>query len=524
MKFEIATYTRQSFSMVNIEHPGEDILVYETSGYSSTVPGASSDMPNNGGKKVQLFDEVNDFIQTKITKEKQLELYILYDRINNLFSDSIVSRRKGGATGEMFDRTLSDLVRRIYNIVKFNDLRDYITTLFKARKIDIPSDIADSYQTEDKLTPRYVDCTYLTEDYLDLVTMCLGVRFMIPIWGRYMPLKKYDDKSAMKEYHSFQLLMGSSFYKAPCFSRLDVYVRGGLEDRNDLGVVLSNLSAEEIPLFLMSITIVRKLSVASLTSEDGKHHLIRMMYHYIDSKSKNLGTTLGNAVEAKRRGRSEYDGEDNSSVWDKYKMREMIPAGDLAVTEVFLNNHTGDNPDKTQLCHSYITDGIKFNPRECQIALATWVIGTEIPGNAVPLFDRAVLKRVFAIVQSQLWEWGFNELAILLTAMPVPLDPGEVLGSIGRRMLTDDRIEKLKQVYPYLLIVNNHDPFGHEENVGIRSVERMAAMFYEHEWSVSCPIELAQTVSGLDKINIFEAPNNLRNTLADLLIKLDTRH
>ena len=119
---------------------------------------------------------------------------------------------------------------------------------------------------------------------------------------------------------------------------------------------------------------------------------------------------------------------------------------------------------------------------------------------------------------------GINELAILLTAMPVPLDPGEVLGSMGRRMLTDERIEKLKQVYPYLLIVNNHDPFGHEENVGIRSVERMSAMFYEHEWSVSCPIELAQTVSGLDKINIFEAPNNLRNTLADLLIKLDTRH
>lgn len=523
MKFEIATYTRQSFSMVNIVHPDEEILVFETSGYSSTVPGAAVELPE-GGKEVRLFKEVNDFIQTHLTADEQTELYILYDRINNLFIDSIVSRRKGGTSGEMFDRTLSNLVRRIYVIVKFKDLREYITELFKNKVIDIPPDIADTYQTEDKLTPRYMDCTYLTEDYLDLVAMCLGMRFMIPIWGRYMPLKKYDDKSAMKEYHSFQLLMGSSFYKAPCFSRLDTYVRGGLEEKNDLGVVLSNLSSEEVPIFLMAITTVRKLSVESLTSNDNRHHLIRTMYHYILSKSKNLGTTLGNAVEAKRRGRSEYDGEDNSSVWDKYKMREMIPAGDLAVTEVFLNSHSGDNSEKTEECFSYLMDGIKFNPKECQISLATWVIGTEIPGNAVPLLDRTVLKRVFAIVQSQLWEWGFNDLAILLSAMPVPLDSGEILGSIGRRTLSEDRVEKLTQVYPYLLTVNTHDLFGHEENVGIRSIERMAAMFYEHEWSVSCPNSLAASVSGLDKINIFEAPNNLRNSLADLLIKLDTRH
>lgn len=523
MKFIIETYTKQSFSMVRIEHPDEDPLIYETSGYSSTTPGAGVELPG-GGRGLQIFDEINDFIKTKLPEEKQLDLYILYDRINNLFTDSIVARRKGGTTGEMFDKTLTDLIRRIYLIVKHADLRDYVNELYKSRKIEIPPDIADTYQTEDRLTPRYVDCTYLTDDYLDLVTMALGLRFMIPIWGRYMPLKKYDNNSAMKEYYSFQLLMNSSFYKAPCFNRLDVYVRGGLEERNDLGVVLSNLSAEEVPLFLMSITVVRKITVASLSHHGIKDHLIRMMYHYIDSKSKNLGTTLGNAVEAKRRGRSEYDGEDNSSVWDKYKMREMIPAGDLAVTEVFLNTYDGDDPEKTDICDRFISDGIKFQPSECQIQIATWIIGTQIPGNAVPLFDLRTLKRVFAIVQSQLWSWGFNELAILVTAQPVPLDPGEVLGSVGRRTLTDDRITRLREIYPYLLTTNNVDIFGHEQNVGIRSVERTASMFYEHEWSVACPDELAKTVDGLSQINIFEAPNHLRNLLADLLIKLDTIH
>lgn len=523
MQFIIETYTKRSFSMVRIEHPDEDPLIYETSGYSSTTPGAGVDLPE-GGKELHLFDEINDFIKTRISVEKQLDLYILYDRINNLFSDSIVTRRKGGTSGEMFDRTLSDLVRRIFIIIKHADLRDYVNELHRDRKIHIPPDIADTYQTEDRLTPRYIDCTYLTDDYLDLVAMSLGLRVMIPIWGRYMPLKKYDNNSAMKEYYSFQLLMGSSFYKATCFSRLDTYVRGGLEERNDLGVVLSNLSAEEVPLFLMAITVVRKITVASLTHNVAKDHLIRMMYHYIDSKSKNLGTTLGNAVEAKRKGRTEYDGEDNSSVWDKYKMREMIPAGDLAVTEVFLNTYEGDDADKTDMCHKFLMDGVKFSPSECQIQVATWVIGTQIPGNAVPLFDLSVLKRVFAIVQAQLWSWGFNELAILVTAQMVPLDSGEVLSAVGRRGLSPDRIEQLNQVYPYLLTTNSVDVFGNEQNVGIRSVERTASMFYEHEWSVACPDALANTVDGLGQINIFEAPVNLRNLLADLLIKLDTVH
>lgn len=527
MEIEIVNHTNKSFSTVKVDHPGETCIIYDASGYSSTTPGAMKRV--RGEDRVELFGELNEFIRTRLSEDDQLKLFIIYDRINNLFNDDVSFRKKGGGSAEKFERTLARLCCDIYNIVLWKDLLEFIEEKVKNGDLLIPADIHYEHRTEDRLTPRYVDCTYLTPDYIQLMAMILGYRFIIPVWGRYMPLKRYDDQSSMKEYHCFQLIMGSKFYKAPCFARLETYVRGGMDEKDDMGVILAGLSSEEIPIFLMAITSVRKLAVASLSADDDRKHLIRMLYHYVKNKAINLGSTLGYNVRAKLPDSIDRDHEDNSSTLDVYKMREEIPVGDLAVIETYINKYMvdgitayGAEIDKSKVaeCLAVIEENAVFRPAESQIILATWIVGVQVSGNAVPLLAKKELMRVFAVAQTVLWGWGLNELAVLLTAKEVPLDPGERLSRVKIRSISEDRMDKLREIYPHALNVNEHREYGTITNAGERSVERLAVMFRRNEWKADCPKELANSFENTGVVSIFEASPDARDQLADVLINL----
>ena len=148
----------------------------------------------------------------------------------------------------------------------------------------------------------------------------------------------------------------------------------------------------------MAITSVRKLAVASLSADDDRKHLIRMLYHYVKNKAINLGSTLGYNVRAKLPDSIDRDHEDNSSTLDVYKMREEIPVGDLAVIETYINKYMvdgitayGAEIDKTKVaeCLAVIEENAVFRPAESQIILATWIVGVQVSGNAVPLLAKA---------------------------------------------------------------------------------------------------------------------------------------
>ncbi len=538
MQFKILNHTSKSFSIIELTSPNEDgtenSIVFDVSGYSSTTPGAVR-KGSDGIDKVVLFPEVNSFMAENLNIEEQNKLFIIYERIDNLFNDDYDFRKQGGGGGMRFDKQLSKLCCEIYDIIDFNKLLAYVKTKVADGTLRIPADIHPEHRTEDRLTPRYVDCTYLTPDYHELIAMCLGLRFMIPVWGRYMPLLRQADQSSMKEYRSYQLIMGSKFHRASCFSRLERYVCGNMDVRDDLGVILAGLSSEEIPIFLMAISTVRKLAVASLSAEDDRKHLIRMLYHYVKNKAINLSKSLGHTVRGKLPQSEDRDIEDNSSVLDIYKMREEVPVGDLAVIETYLLKYADEGlsiygsdvkPALVQQCQNNLLRTKNFSPSEAQLRLVTWIVSVLVPGNTVPLFGKDtvngtdVLKKTFAITQAVLWSWGMYELAILVTARIVPLEQDERFAKSFRKQLSEDRVATFNEIYPHEYDTDDRDEFGHITNVGVRSVERLSSFIYRNDWEVNCPKNLAKKFENSDIVSVFEASPDMRNQLADVLIKL----
>lgn len=554
MELVISGYTKASFSLVSVKHKDEDELVFSAKGYSNAKPGAmKEDETSATGQRVSLFDEINEFV-SRLSKEDQEKLYQYYCRIDNIFTEFGKTTAETVATAEtisnsrMLNELLSDAIKDIYDIVLFEDLREYVVT---NRKLKIPPDLMDSYATSDKVTPRYMQRTYLRNEYIDLVSVALGLRLMIPVWGRFLPISGKEDRVSMKELHAYQLLSKSKIYKATgvispasrwfgeildgeepnltVFSRLETYLAANLkEEEYELAVSFKHLSSEEVPEYLMAQGLVRKAAVAPLSVEYGEQHMMKIIFNYCCSNNNRKPTVFGGNIKQKVDVETQLD--DNSSVLCVYKMKEQVSAGDLMICQKYVMRYLNAartiepnlSEERIEACVKATLAIDRFIPTESQTTLCVWIMSTVIAGCIVEIYDRKEPLLVsMAIAQAVLWEWDLPQLAILLTAKKIPLAEGEILGHVPRTPVSDTNQALLGVVNPYEYTDNRGNEVAMSSNTAMRGIERISQEFFKSEWEPRCCKELAASYYRSDKTRRVEVSPDFRDQAAQLLVKLN---
>ena len=522
MQLHISAHTKRSFSGVTVTHPGENDIVFSASGYASTKPGAVTQVEEDVFR-VDLFGEVNEFI-AKLPLEKQLALYECYARLDSIFQVSGFDP-VDKTSGDNLDKMLIQEINRIYEIIRFEDLRDYV---MGNTKIRLPPELSDEYVTSDKITPLYMQRTYRLSEYIDLVAQAMGLRFMIPVWGPYLPLAAKEWSQAMKEYYAFQLIMESRLYQSPVFERLEVYVRANLnEEEQDLSIHLKFLSSEEVPTYLIALAAIRKLSVAQLSAESDRDHLMKIIYNYILGDNTRIPATIGVKVTPKK-GPGEVNMDDNSSVWCIFKMKEQLAVGDLVLFQIYVTDYVkaalAIEPEidvaRVEECVTRALALQNFNPREAQIGLCMQVMATVVPGCVIEMFDRATLMTSMGIAQAVLWHWNLPELAILMTAMPIELEEDEIMSPTAYAGLSEESLAALQAIYPYDLPEQRHNDQHVSPNAGVRGIETLVTDLYRNYWEPTAPRSLLASYSKA-AVREMEVSSNIRDQLATLLIKLD---
>lgn len=524
MNIEICGYTKRSFSAVSISHGNEHTLVMSAAGYSTTKPGAVR-LGDDDVLHVSLFDEVNEFIG-KMSKVDQQALYECYARVDGIFTAEEFTLGGQNALNLKLDVLLTDIVNSIYSIIKFDDLRNYIVG---KPKLKLPPELSDTYVTDDKITPLYMQRTYLLSEYIDLVALTFGLRFMIPIWGQYLPISSKEHGSTMMEYYAFQLIAESTFFQADAFHRMETYIRANLpeEASTDMGVLLKFLSSEEIPTYLIALATIRKLSVAPLSADNNDtDHLMKIIYNYAFGNNKQLAGALGSKVTSKTNPGESLD--DNSSVWGVFKMKEQISKGELVMFQIYVMNFVkcaqaiepDINPDIVERC---VTRALKlqdFNPSESQIGLIVWTLSPVVPGCVIEMFDRQTLFTAMGLAQAILWHWGLIQLAALLTARRIELEEGEIMAPVPYGGVSRKNLEALEIVYPYSLPVSRNGDHLTEPNPGLRGIECIVSDMFKNYWEPTCIAKLAKAAD-CDVIRQIEVSSDVRDQLATLLIKLN---
>lgn len=492
-------------------------------GYASTKPGAVA-IGDDDVARVSLFTELNEFV-AKMKKDAQKALYECYARADSIFQMEEFSLGTQGVSSRNLDKLLTEVVNDIYKIVKFEDLRDYVVG---NTKLKLPTELYNDYVTEDKITPLYKQRTYLLPEYIDLVALAFGLRFMIPIWGQYLPISAKEHGSHMMEYYAFQLLTASDFYQCPAFFRLDTYIRANLAEGEsiDMGVLLKFLSSEEVPTYLIALSAIRKLSVAPLSAENERDHLMKIIYNYALGNNNQLAGSLGSKVTDKPDPGETLD--DNSSVWCTYKMKEQIPAGDLIMFQLYVNNfipcaqaiEPDINPDRVTDCVERALKLQDFNPTDSQIGLVVWAMSPVVPGCVVEMFDRQTLFTAIGISQAILWHWGLTQLAVLLTARRIELEPGEIMAPVPYGGVSNQNMQLLETIYPYSLPEGRGGDMITEPNPGLRGIESVVGDLFKNYWEPTCVKALAKAAQ-CDVIRQVEVSSDIRDQLASLLIRLN---
>jgi hypothetical protein len=515
MEFKIASHTTRSFSTVAVCHKDEPEYTISCRGYSSAKPGAKRD-----DGELEIFEEINDFIAT-LSEAKQEKLFNLYGRLESAIASY------GDPTLKEDTRltdVLDDIAVKIYEIVKFEDLRAFITTY---RKITFPSELTVGYETTDKITHSFKQKTYLKDEYMDLTAVILGLRCMIPIWGSFLPISKVEDGSKWKEYRAYALLDNTSIKATPVFDRLETYIKANTKEEDyELAVVFNHLSGEEIPAYLMALAVIRKLSVAPLSHVNPSDHLMKVVYNYVCSPKNKTQNIFGDNIKRKTDDEGMAN-DSNGSVWDIFKMKESISTGELVIFEDYVNNFMeaaqaidGDvDIDRLKECVKYATAISNYDYKDSQITITIWVLSTVIAPCVVEMFDRKTLLTGTGIAQAILWKWGFVQLAALLTAEPIKLEKGQIHSVPPRVDINDENMRRLDIIYPYTL--PDSGKLGISTNVGVRDIEIVALELLGSSWQPRCSVALASECDRADIHRQIDPTPDLRDELAELLCDLD---
>jgi hypothetical protein len=550
MELVITGFTKSSFSLVSIRHGTEEELTFSAKGYSTAKPGAmKEDDTSETGVRVELFEEINEFLQ-KLTKDQQDTMYEIYYRIDEIFSQfgTTEMSAEGVSSSKLLAELLSEQVARIYEIVKFEDLREFVVF---SRKFKIPADLMDSYATADKVTPRYMQRTYLRNEYIDLVAVALGLRLMIPVWGRYLPISGKEDRISMKELNAYKLLAKSSIYRAQgiispdsrwfgdvlddeepnlsVFARLETYLAANLkEEEYELAVSFKHLSSDEVPEYLMAQGLIRKAAVAPLSPEHDKQHMMKIIFNYCCSNNNRKPSVFGSNIKPKVDAETALD--DNSSVLCVYKMKEQVSAGDLMISQKYVMRYINAaqtiepnlSKERIEMCVSSTMAIDRFIPTEAQTTLCIWIMSTVIAGCIVEVYDRKEPLLVsMGIAQAVLWEWGLPQLAILLTAKKIELADGEMLMGVTRLPVSNANIQTLQAISPYDYTDSKGSDVTLAVNTAVRGIDMVANEFIKNEWEPRCCKELAASYYRSDKTKRIEVSPDFRDQCAQLLIKLN---
>lgn len=509
MKFEVAEYSNNgnSIQTMRLLHRNEEVI-WPVPGYKSA----------SIAYKETLFDDVNLLIE-KLDDKTQNKLWDIYMEVRETLknvNDPVELHEK-----------LRGHVATIYEVVNYLTVRSMVYRTL-GEMVILPPNLKTEYTDNDRQTRHFEHRTYLREDYIDLAILVLAFRFMIPIWGVYITMVTDINGNIFKEEKGLDLINGTPLAEWAPMKRLRSYVEFSIDDnRIGLSVLFGCLSTSEVPRHLTALAVVRKLAVAPLKARVDSDNLIKILYNLVKGTNDRMDSRFGGTIGTKKLIKENGD-EDNSSVWDMYKINMDVPDGDKALIEVFCKNipliveKIAPNIDqrKVDLCLESVKSLGDLEDYPHQEAMCMWVIGQIIPPEGVGALKKVQLLDIMAVTQAVLWDLGLIELAILVTASRVELDADSMYSPGDLSKVDKQLLERLNVLYPYWRQETGKLDPNKRTNIAVNAINQIAKETNVSEWSPNAPSELVKEFPPLAYNKTWALSGDFKSQLATMILAL----
>ena len=465
-----------------------------------------------------IFDDINNYWKY-IQPHIQDSIFDIYSRIRTAYNDIW--------DNDVLTAKLYILTMELYNLHQIQDIHHWVW--FHGNSL-VPEGVFENF-TEAHETTYSRDRTYLKEDYRWLVSLSIALRVAVPIWGEYISRTKKNN-TVFKEYFAFQLLKHSSIFNSEPMERLRVYINGSLPpDKAKSSAVFGGVGTEEFPTWVLGLVAVRRLSIGDTRGIDPTSSLVTFIYKFLNQKIKSNDNSFIGRVNDKTIEGQVKEGENNLSKLEGYKIKQEIPAGDIAIISYYL-----EDPIKIalELCpdidikivNDCLTSSQVLGNHQIwkpQVSLVQWILKPLVPPRAILHISKAQVIMTIGLTQAILWHMGHYELSGLTSALAQSNEEEmSIIGTDSRARITKDQLEVLEKLYPY-----TRKPVGKQKNPkrtnpAVEAIESIASMFSENDWILTARKDMSDKLTNNAGIH-YSVPSNIKILLANLAIQLGSR-
>lgn len=500
-------------SQVNIDHEGVT-LVFSIKIYDRTKITSST---NNN-----LFKEINRYI-AYLPANRQREIFTSYQKISEIMAP--------GSSYEMSLPWLTAEVNKIYQYLFIDELEKWLSL---QRDIRYPTTAVDKV-SEDLDKQK----TYTRQDYFQLVVLTIGLRMMIPIWGEYQSYIKMSSGTQWKELVAMRIFTKSDLHKYPAVQRLRVYCESFIEsdDKHISSAAFSGLSSSELPDWLLSGAIIKRLTVASIDDNIDKGGLVKNIYGHVTNALNGIDDNFGNV---KPKNNSDLDDEDSSNL-EKSRPKQMSTTGEIEGGKFYFAQRTVDpnfpvvedavfqanrlDPtvpvELVMDCFNHNLYNHKHNEVTIpMLYLAKYIYYDIAEEEAIDELNLVTINvTIFSVCQALCIHWGFLNAALMFNAVPLLAGSNLIEGSADLKRPQTVTANQLIELLPFKMVVNSSNE--RQKNVATKALSLIKDIFPHCQWEVYLPPALQEKVGPqFARKVIVDTPQLLLEEMAQILIKL----
>jgi len=471
-------------------------------------------------EKFDIFEQINAY-WAYLPIQKQANIFASYKNIKNIF-DMVWDTTE--LTKQLYV-TVADLFSH-HELADIKHWIDFHSNLILPNKLE--ETFKDSHENQGTR-----ERTYLKDDYKWLLSLSVALRIMIPIWGEFIARTKKETGTVFKEYYAFKLLAYTNIARSEPMERLRVYVEHSLPaEKSKSAAILGGISSEDFPTWILALVVVRRLAIGDVRGIIPNSSLITYIYKFIGGKVKGHDSSFIGSVKDKIIDGSGQDSENNLSRLEGYKIKQEIPAGDIAIISFYLKDTDALArkvcPDiDLELVRACVASAQNLETEQIwspQITLIQWVLKTVIPPRGMLYINKQLSLKAMGVASALLWHKKHYELAGLISAIEYDnKDELMLAGSDSRARIAKDQLEVLDVYYPF-----SRKPVGKQRvvkrvNPAVESIDLVSTQFSEHEWRFTLPDMFVAKVTGNANNRRLIIPYDIKVKLAALVIALASR-
>jgi hypothetical protein len=516
MHINVSEFAEQGFKAITISKGlgDKDKMVWDTRTYGRASRTKGLEATTDPFKDA-IFREINAFIAT-LPGARQQRIWDAYVEIYELFNESYEMIALGNR--------LQNAVAKIYAEIPYEELYAWAET---SPMIHIPHNLKTAYGENDP-----VDMTYLRQDYFDLAVLSIAARPMVPIWGEYIPRIKDDVDNTFKEYVAVKLLNKTYIPNCPPYHRLLRYIEASISHRAKeatlFSAMLAGLSSSNMPEWLLANTLVRRTSMVPISNNNDGPNLITDVYGYVDTTLRSPGHRRFSGPISPKRIKKDDKSEQQESLAESYKIKQEVSDGDVQMANFYIRQ-----PSDILLDMEPQVDMAMFEATKATIVavehqdvhlfqktLVQWVMTPVLSPRYIPLLNKPALLDAMSITQTLLWNWGFFDLASMLTAKELKQEDEFVSPQETRSKIPTDLLNLMMEIYPNTYSVKEKQVTPRLTNPGVRSIDAAYGLISSSDWLLNAPQELQARAAKVHGSRKMYVPTDIRVQLAQLLIHL----